>query len=33
MRAGKIVEIGDAEQITSAPKHEYTKELLRAVEE
>jgi len=32
MRAGKIVEIGDAEQITSAPKHEYTKELLKAVE-
>jgi len=33
MRQGKIVEIGDAEQITSAPKHEYTHELLRAVEE
>ena len=33
MRAGKIVEIGDAEQITSAPRHEYTKELVRAVEE
>ena len=33
MRQGKIVEIGDAEQITSAPKHEYTQELLRAVEE
>jgi ABC-type glutathione transport system ATPase component len=33
MRAGRIVEIGDAEQITSAPKHEYTQELLRAVEE
>jgi ABC-type oligopeptide transport system ATPase subunit len=33
MRGGKIVEIGDAEQITSAPKHEYTQELLRAVEE
>jgi len=32
MREGKIVEIGDAEQITRAPKHEYTKELLRAVE-
>jgi ABC-type oligopeptide transport system ATPase subunit len=33
MRGGKIVEIGDTEQITSAPKHEYTQELLRAVEE
>jgi peptide/nickel transport system ATP-binding protein len=33
MRQGKIVEVGDAEQITSTPKHEYTKELLRAVEE
>jgi len=33
MRGGKIVEIGDAEQITSAPQHEYTKELLKAVEE
>jgi len=33
MRGGKIVEIGDAEQITSNPQHEYTQELLRAVEE
>lgn len=33
MHQGKIVEIGDTEQITSAPRHEYTKELLRAVEE
>jgi len=33
MRQGRIVEIGDTEQITSAPRHEYTKELLRAVEE
>ena len=33
MRQGKIVEIGEAEQITSNPRHEYTKELLRAVEE
>jgi ABC-type glutathione transport system ATPase component len=33
MRGGKIVEIGEAEQITSAPRHEYTRELLRAVEE
>jgi len=32
MKAGKIVEIGDTEQITTAPKHEYTKELLKAVE-
>ena len=33
MRQGKIVEIGEAEQITSASKHEYTRELLRAVGE
>jgi ABC-type oligopeptide transport system ATPase subunit len=33
MRQGKIVEIGTTEQITTAPQHEYTKELLRAVEE
>ncbi len=33
MRGGKIVEVGDAEQITSTPKHEYTQELLRAVEQ
>jgi peptide/nickel transport system ATP-binding protein len=33
MRRGKIVEIGDTEQITSAPRHEYTQELVRAVEE
>ncbi len=32
MKAGKIVEIGDTEQITTAPRHEYTKELLKAVE-
>jgi peptide/nickel transport system ATP-binding protein len=32
MKAGKIVEIGDTEQITTAPKHEYTKQLLKAVE-
>jgi ABC-type oligopeptide transport system ATPase subunit len=33
MKAGKIVEIGETEQITSHPKHEYTQELLRAVAE
>jgi ABC-type glutathione transport system ATPase component len=32
MRAGKIVEIGTTEQITEHPQHEYTKQLLRAVE-
>ncbi len=32
MRHGKIVEIGTTEQIITAPRHEYTKELLRAVE-
>jgi len=30
MRQGKIVEVGEAEQITRDPQHEYTKELLRA---
>jgi ABC-type oligopeptide transport system ATPase subunit len=33
MRQGKIVEIGETEQITTAPRHEYTKELLKAVGE
>jgi ABC-type glutathione transport system ATPase component len=33
MRKGQIVEIGDAEQITAAPKHEYTKTLLAATPE
>lgn len=33
MRAGKIVEIGDVEQITSAPSHEYTRTLLAATPE
>ena len=33
MRSGKIVELGDAEQITSFPKHEYTKTLLAATPE
>jgi peptide/nickel transport system ATP-binding protein len=32
MKAGKIVEIGDTEQITTVPRHAYTKELLKAVE-
>ncbi|HWC18079.1 MAG TPA: ATP-binding cassette domain-containing protein [Terriglobales bacterium] len=30
MRKGEIVEQGDAEQITSSPRHEYTKTLLAA---
>jgi ABC-type glutathione transport system ATPase component len=30
MRKGEIVEIGDAEQITAAPRHEYTKTLIAA---
>jgi len=33
MRGGRIVETGTAEQITTNPQHEYTKELLSAVEE
>lgn len=33
MRRGVIVELGDAEQITSAPRHEYTKTLLAATPE
>jgi ABC-type glutathione transport system ATPase component len=33
MRQGKIVEVGEAEQITRDPQHEYTKELLKAVAE
>jgi ABC-type oligopeptide transport system ATPase subunit len=33
MRKGEIVELGDAEQITSSPKHEYTKTLLAATPE
>lgn len=33
MRKGEIVEIGDAEQITASPKHEYTKTLLAATPE
>ena len=31
MRRGEIVEIGNSEEITSAPKHEYTRSLLAAV--
>jgi peptide/nickel transport system ATP-binding protein len=33
MRAGQIVEIGPAEQITSSPQHEYTRTLLAATPE
>ena len=33
MRKGEIVELGDAEQITSSPQHEYTKTLLAATPE
>jgi ABC-type oligopeptide transport system ATPase subunit len=33
MQAGKIVELGTAEQVTSAPKHEYTRKLLEATPE
>jgi ABC-type glutathione transport system ATPase component len=33
MRRGEIVEIGDAEQITSSPAHEYTRSLLEATPE
>jgi len=33
MRAGKIVEIGTAEQVTERPAHEYTRALLAAVPE
>jgi peptide/nickel transport system ATP-binding protein len=33
MQAGRIVELGDAEQVTGAPKHEYTKKLLAATPE
>ena len=33
MRRGEIVELGDAEQITSSPRHEYTKTLLAATPE
>jgi ABC-type glutathione transport system ATPase component len=33
MRQGRIVEVGEAQQITRSPQHEYTKELLSAVAE
>src|SRR5437868_6959284 len=33
MRGGKIVELGEAEQVTGSPKHEYTKALIAATPE
>jgi ABC-type glutathione transport system ATPase component len=33
MNAGKLVEVGEAEQVLTRPKNEYTKELLAAVPE
>ena len=33
MRKGEIVELGEAEEVTSVPKHEYTKTLLAATPE
>ncbi|HJT52604.1 MAG TPA: hypothetical protein VJ848_02035 [Candidatus Angelobacter sp.] len=33
MRAGEIVELGDTEQITSRPTHEYTRTLIAATPE
>jgi len=33
MQGGKIVELGDAEQVTGAPHHQYTKKLLAATPE
>jgi peptide/nickel transport system ATP-binding protein len=33
MSGGKIVEAGDAEQITARPAHEYTRKLLEATPE
>ena len=33
MRRGEIVEIGTSEEITSTPKHEYTRTLLEATPE
>ena len=33
MQSGRIVELGDAEQVTSAPNHEYTRKLLAATPE
>jgi oligopeptide/dipeptide ABC transporter ATP-binding protein len=31
MRRGRIVELGTAEEVYSAPKHPYTRELLSAI--
>ena len=31
MRAGKFVELGEAEQVLHHPTHEYTRELLSAI--
>jgi oligopeptide transport system ATP-binding protein len=33
MRRGEIVELGSAEEITSSPRHEYTRTLLDATPE
>ena len=33
MRAGEIVEIGDAGQLTADPQHEYTRKLIEATPE
>jgi peptide/nickel transport system ATP-binding protein len=33
MKQGELVEIGATEQITSAPRHEYTRTLLAATPE
>ena len=33
MRAGRIVEIGERDEVITKPKHKYTRVLLRAVPE
>jgi peptide/nickel transport system ATP-binding protein len=33
MQRGKIVEIGDAEQVTARPEHPYTRSLIEATPE
>jgi peptide/nickel transport system ATP-binding protein len=33
MQTGRIVELGSAEQVTGAPRHEYTRKLLAATPE